>query len=231
MSTHRNSPFRGAPVKDQGEYKTENPSEDTHDARIVALIDLGTHKESFQGGDEKEKHQCLVAFELDEEMTGMRGVNHVVAVRYTMSFNEKASLRQLAEAVLNDGKKYSEADIDYELLLGQPCTVQISHVKKQTEKGERTYGRVGMIAAVPKKHRERMFRPKRTLSTWYVGDDRSLLPDWLPRIYGEKVEDVIARCLELTRHRKRPPDDEDDDQPGQDSGYEPPDNDDREIPF
>jgi hypothetical protein len=205
----RQSPFRGAPVKDQGDYKTETPSEDTHDARIVALIDLGTHRESFQGGEEKEKRQAVVVFELDEEMSGTKGVNHVVAVRYTMSFHEKASLRLLAEAILNDGKRYGEGEIDYELLLGQPCTVQISHVKKATDKGERTYGRVGTIAAVPKKHRERVFKPRRKLTVWMLGDPMTDLPtDWLPRIYGERVEDVIGRCLEM-KGRAKPPQDED----------------------
>ncbi len=132
----------------------------------------------------------------------MKGVNHVVGVRYTLSFHERATLRQLAEAVMNDGAKYdADAGIDYAALLGQPCAVQIAHEKKTTDKGERVYAKVGTIAAVGKKARAKVFAPKRKLAEWYVGSPLADLPDYLPRIYGEEVKDVIGRCQELSRHK------------------------------
>lgn len=197
----RRSPFEGAPNSGGGDYSTEIPSADTHDARIVALIDLGTHRESFAGEPEKDARKCLLVYELDEQIAGMKNVNHVVCVRYTLSFHEKASLRKLAEAVLNDGQKFS-GHIRYEELLGQPCQVQISHVPGKGEKADRTYSRVGTISAVPKKHRDRVFKAQRQECVWYIGDDIDDLPDYLPRVYGEEVKDIIYRCAEAAAMRQ-----------------------------
>lgn len=192
----RTNPFKGQAKADGGDFKTEIPSEDTHDARIIGLVDLGTHMESFKGEAPKAQRKCLLVFELDEEMTGTRGVNHVVGVEYTLSYHEKASLRKLAETILNDGQKY-KGDVDYGELLGQPCAVQVSHTVKQTDNGERRYVKVGAISAVNKKKRESHFKAKRPQVVWCVGDDLSDLPDFLPRIWGEKVEDKIGRCHEV----------------------------------
>ncbi len=199
MTAATANPFQGKARADGGgDFKTEIPSEDTHEARVVALIDLGTHKESFQGGPEKLQRKVYLVYELDEEMTGMKGTNHVVGVRYTLSFHEKSNLRQLAEAILNEGVKYKPDEAySYGDLLGQPCTVQIAHDKKTTEKGERIYARVGTIAAVGKKARAKVFAAKRELAEWYVGHSSESLPDYLPRIYGEEVTEVIGRCQEL----------------------------------
>jgi hypothetical protein len=194
----RNSPFKGQARQDNGGPQAEMPSEDTHEARVVALIDLGTHRESFQGGEEKDVRQCQVVFELDERLPGTRDANHVIGVQYTLSLHEKASLRKLAEAILNNGAKYGpEAIIDYELLLGQPCTVQVAHKTVQTDKGERKYARAGVISAVSKKHAAKVFAPGYPLTAWYVGDDIDLLPDWLPRVFGEPVKDKVRRCQQL----------------------------------
>lgn len=193
------SPFLGQTKSDNGgDFKTEIPSADVHEARIVALIDLGTHEEKFGNDPAKAQHKVYLVYELDEEMTGMKGVNHVVGVKYTLSWHEKAKLRQLAEAVLNEGQKYpAEFDLDYSRLLGQPCTVQIAHEKKVTEKGERTYAKVAAIAAVGKKKREKVFAPKREVIQWFLGQPLSELPDYAPRDYGEKIEDVIRRSAEM----------------------------------
>jgi hypothetical protein len=194
----RQKPWQGQAKADGGDFKTDIPSEDTHQARVVALIDLGTHHETFQNGDAKDMRKCLICFELDEEMTGMKGTNHVVAKQYTMSFHEKANLRQLAEALLNEGQKFAaDSGVDYERLLGRPCMIQIAHTKKVSEKGERTYTNIKSITAVPKKLREGVFAPKRKVTVWSLGDDLEALPSWLPRLYGEEIKDVIGRCREL----------------------------------
>lgn len=165
----------------------EVPSEDVHDARIVALIDLGTQEKTFNNVVEWSR-KCLLVFELDEAMTGYKGVNHVVGVEYTLSHNEKAKLRKLA----------SSLEIDtYGELLGAACTVQVSHVVKQSDFGEKRYVKVGTIAPVAKKKRDAVFAAKRTLTLWSVEDGKDDdLPDWLPRIYGNTVKDVIAASVE-----------------------------------
>lgn len=199
------SPFKGKGTSGEG-FKTDIPSEDIHDARIVALIDLGTHAESFQGSPERDVRKCYLAFELDEPMSGMKSVNHVVARMYTMSFHEKSGLRQLCESILNDGNRLQ--DLDYEQLLGQPCTVQITHKKVDTDKGERTYVNITNIAAVSKKKRDQVFSPKRDICAWYIGGDLEDLPDYLPRIYGEELKDYISRSRELSRSVDDAPEDE-----------------------
>lgn len=196
------NPLKGKAKADGGgDFKAEVPSVDTHDARVVAMIDLGTQMESFGGEEPKPRRQFFIAYELDEE-TSVKGVNHVVGVRYTLSFHEKATLRKLAEAILNDGQKFPpDHDVDYGALLGQPCSVQISHKQGTGEKSDRKYVVVGTISAIPKKRRDQVFKPRRAPVLWLVGEDRAKLPDYLPRIYGEKVEDVIGRCRELTGRR------------------------------
>lgn len=195
------NPFKGKAKADGGggDLKIEIPSADTHDARIVGLVDLGTHNEAFGNEQPKPKRQVYLVFELDEEISGVKGANHAVGVRYTLSFHEKATLRKLAEAILNEGQKYApDADVDYNALLGQPCSVQIAHVSGKGDKADRKYVKVGTISAVPKKRRESVFKPTREIFEWYVGrDDLNDLPDNLPRIFGETVADVIKRCHEL----------------------------------
>lgn len=200
MSTEtRTNPFKGkAKAAGDGDFKTEIPSADTHDARVVAMIDLGTHEESYQGAEPADKRKCLIVFELDEEMTGMKGVNHVIAKEYTLSFHEKASLRQLAELLTNDGKPFAaDSDVDLDAMLGLPCAVTIAHEQGKGEKADRTYARLKQVSAVARKKHPQHFKAKREVVSWFVGDDPAELPDYLPRVYGEKVEDKIARCKEL----------------------------------
>ncbi len=206
--------LRGKPQSGGGDFKTEVPSADVHDARVVAIVDLGTHQEAFGGtGPLEWKRSLYLVFELDEEMTGMKGANHVVGQKYTLSFHEKANLRKLAENLLNEGAAYGPEDaIDYSKLLGQPCAVQISHETKPAsgDKPERTYAKIKAITSIAKKKRAAVFAPRREKKEWYVGDALSALPDYLPRIYGEKAEDVIRRCRELTARPEA--DDEDGDE-------------------
>jgi hypothetical protein len=190
-TTDRRSRFVGKPTSGEGAF--EIPSEDVHEARIVAFVDLGTHDESYKGEASKPKLQVYVAFELDERMSAS-SFNHIVGQRYTMSFHEKSGLRQLAEKILNDGAKFT-GDIDYQELLGKPCTVQIRHSKSAD--GTKTYANVADIGAVAKKNRDRVFRPGRTPFAWFIGDDIKDLPDWLPRIFGSTAADLISASHEL----------------------------------
>lgn len=202
------SPFKGKAKADGGDYKTEVPSAETHDARVVALVDLGTHSESYKGEEAKDRHSVLVVYELDEEVEGFKGRNHVVGVRYTLSFHEKSTLRKIVESITNDGQKFTDnADVDLTKLLGQPCTVQISHTTKTTDKGERVYANVGVISAVARKKHQGFFQATRKPFLWSIGDDPAALPDWLPRVYGEKVADLIHRSKEAAASRVVRPDD------------------------
>lgn len=183
-------PFKGKPKS--GEGKFEIPSEDTTPARVVGLIDLGTHLESFQGAEPKPKRQVLLAFELDE--LDSQRQNFIVCQRYNLSFHEKSGLRIIAESLLNDGKKFdADYEIDYKALLNQPCQVQIAHESK----GDKTYHKVVSITPLPKRQRETCFKPQRKPVSWFIGADIKGVPGWLPFVYGEPATDIIKRCQEL----------------------------------
>lgn len=185
-------PFKGKPKSGEGNFTREIPSEDTHHARIVGLIDLGTHEESFQGEPAKPARKVMLAFELDE--VDSQRQNFIVIKEYKLSFHEKAGLRLLAESVINDGKKFPDEDeIDYKALLGQPCQVQISH----DASGERTFVKIKMISSMPKKQREQCFKPQRKPVSWFLGSDMKGIPGWLPYYFGKSIHDIIKESAEM----------------------------------
>ncbi len=188
-------PFTGKPKSGEGGGSFEVPSVDVHEARIVAMIDLGSHEESFKGEPAKVRRKVYLAFELDEKMSAST-FNHVVGVEYALSFHERANLRKLAEALLNDGVSFGADDeIDFKALVGQPCTVQIKH--KKSADGAKSYADVGDVGALSKKARDRVFKPARGPLLWFIGQPMPTWPDWLPRIFGETIPDKIKRSREL----------------------------------
>jgi hypothetical protein len=166
---------------------------DTYEARLVAIIDLGVHEESFQGGDPKKQHKVLFVWELTGVTRG-NGKPWYVNRRYTLSFHEKASLRKDLEA--HQRKPYPEgADIDPEKFLGLPWSVEIAHSKK----GEKTYFAVGKVGPVAKARAASVPEPTVEPFVYEIGgpaEGAAALKDalsWLPYVYGEKVEDLVKQ--------------------------------------
>lgn len=199
MSATMSNPFRGRPVAGGGEGvgTREVPSADTHEARCVALIDLGTHAEAFGNEEPKPKRKVYLVWELDEKMSAST-YNHVIGQELTLSFHEKAGLRLLAEALLNGGARFAaDADIDYSKLLGAAAMVTITH---QTN-GDRTFARLakGGIGPVPKNRRDKVFKPTRQPLAWSVGQgDPAELPDWLPWYFGRPLAEKIRESREMS---------------------------------
>lgn len=187
------SPFVGRPTS--GEAGTrEIPSADAHEARCVALIDLGTHMESFQGGPEKAVRKVFLVWELDERQSAST-YNHVIGQEYTLSFHEKAGLRQVYEAVVLGGGRAGEGEIDYGRLLGAAAMVTVAHQPS----GDRTFAKVAKngVGVVPKARRDKVFTPLRKPFSWAVGGDLGALPDWLPWYYGAPLAEKIKLCREM----------------------------------
>lgn len=189
--------FKGkAPKKsDGGDFHV--PPAGSHPAILVAMIDLGTQKESYQG-EEREVRQVFLVWELTAEQMPGSTFNHVLGKVYTLSFHEKAGLRKLAEKWR--GKAYNaEDEIDYGAMVGKPCLLTVEH--KQSKDGERTYANLAGVSPVPKG----LAVPpaKRPQTAWEIaGGSLERLPDWLPRIYGEPVADVVRRAPELSGARQ-----------------------------
>lgn len=119
-------------------------------ARLVQLIDLGTHDGEWQGKP-TSKREVRLGFELPTELKVFREENgeqpYMVGRNFGFSLHEKANLRKFLEAWR--GKKFSDEEaynFDISTLLAQPAMISISH----TEKGERTYANIDAAMKLPK---------------------------------------------------------------------------------
>ena len=98
-------------------------------ARCYQMIELGTIKESFQGED-KMLHKVRIGWELPTEKKvfseGKGEQPCVISKEYTLSMNEKATLRKMLASWR--GKDFTEAEaksFDITKLLGVACMLNI----------------------------------------------------------------------------------------------------------
>lgn len=98
-------------------------------ARCYQMIELGTIKESFQG-EEKLLHKVRIGWELPTErkvFSEDKGEQPcVISKEYTLSMNEKATLRKMLASWR--GKDFTEAEaksFDITKLLGVSCMLNI----------------------------------------------------------------------------------------------------------
>jgi hypothetical protein len=182
--------------------------EGSHPAVCVGLIDLGTHSEEFKdektGGKKTLSYRkVLFCWELTAEpMAGFKGRNFIVSKDYRVTFTEKAGLRKMIEAWA--GKTFAEGqDFDLEKLLGKKFLISLTH---HTSSKDKTYAKIAGVSAVPKGLP--VPEPKTKQLLWSIDDGKAPPVDWIPYLYGEKVEEVIARCEERKGHSERPITDE-----------------------
>lgn len=173
----------------------ELPPEGNHSAVCVAVIDLGTHVESYQGVS-KEARKLYLAWELIGHQT-KQGGPHIVCNQYTVSFNEKAKLRQLLETWR--GKKFVEGEeFDISRIVGMPCFLQVSHAKSGS--GNDIY-KIDAVTTIPKGIQP----PKPTVKPilWEIeGSEPVPSQDWLPFLYGKKVAEKIGDSIEKRGNAK-----------------------------
>lgn len=156
---------------------------DTYEARLAAVVDLGEHDGKFG-----RKRQVALFWELIAPPR-QDGKRWVVFKRYTLSFNEKATLRKDLETWRR--APYAEnADIDLYKFLGSPWSIEITH----STSGEKTYANVGKVGPVGKERAKQV--PMGTLKPFTFDcdeDDIAVVEraDWLPYVYGTPVIDLI----------------------------------------
>lgn len=106
--------------------------EDQYLARLVQLIDLGTHEEEFQGKP-KIQRKLRLAFETPEAQhewdENIGPEPFIVGRQFTFSMGAKANLRQFIEAWF--GKKFPNDEeaynFDMERLLAQTAIITVGH--------------------------------------------------------------------------------------------------------
>ena len=169
----------------------------SHSAVLVALIDLGTHRDTFKDKKtDKEStadyRKVLFCWELTGcKMTGYNDRNFIMVKDYRVTFTEKAGLRKMIEGWA--GKAFQEGqEFDITKLLGKSFQLTLIHDHPKSNP-DRTYAQISGIGPVPKGLA--VAKPSITPFARDL-DAPGELPDWTPYLYGEPVKDVIARSLE-----------------------------------
>ena len=120
-------------------------------ARLYRIIDIGTQTTEWMG-KKKMQRKIIAMFELHGEdndgqpLQTAEGKPLIVSKRYTLSLDEKATLRKDLEAWR--GKAFTQEELDgfnLEVLLGKCCMVSITH---STYDGKE-YANIASISQVP----------------------------------------------------------------------------------
>lgn len=175
------------PTKGEGGAFAKAPA-GNHPAVLVAIVDMGTQKNDFQG-QTKWQHRAFFVWELVAEKQEGTDKNHVIGIDLTLSLNDKATLYKWIAARL--GKPVPDGE-DYDLSkeLGQPCLLNV------TEKNG--YPKVSGVSAVPKGFA--VPAPQHQPYSWHLSqaaDGLVNIPDWIPYLYGKPIGDHIKQSREL----------------------------------
>ena len=120
-------------------------------ARLYRIIDIGTQTTEWMG-KRKMQRKIIAMFELHGEdndgqpLQTAEGKPLIVSKRYTLSLDEKATLRKDLEAWR--GKAFTQEELDgfnLEVLLGKCCMVNVTH---STYDGKE-YANIANISQVP----------------------------------------------------------------------------------
>jgi len=123
----------------------------TFPARCFSMIHLGTMNENIMG-TEKQLNKVRISWELPTELKVFKEENGeqplVISKDFTLSMNEKATLRKYMESWR--GKSYTEEEaksVDITKLLGVPCLLSIIH---KTSKNGKKYADISSVTTLPK---------------------------------------------------------------------------------
>ena len=184
--------FKGRATSAGGTGTREVPEAGTHPAVLVAMIDLGTHEEDFDG-KQKSQRKVFLCWELVNERMSGSTMNFVLGKEYTLSYHAKGALRQTAEKLRK--KPYQDGEeIDYSRMLGFPCLLTVE-VKQSASSPDKSYARVKDVTALPKGMQ--CPRPQWEPFAWAIEDGGDAPDfDWLPRVFGERIADKVSRSPE-----------------------------------
>lgn len=180
---------------------TEAPSEGNHAGALVALIDLGTHTETYKdkngGSKTSEVHKIFLVFELDEKAEGMKG-NHVIGKECTLTTSPQSKLRQIMEAMR--GKSYAEGEqMDISKAVGKSALVNIKH--GVSAKTGNAYGKFEGVSPLPKGMPA--FKPTYPVTVWEIGS-KEPFPDhkWLPFSFLNGVPAPLKLIVDASKEMR-----------------------------
>ena len=121
-----------------------------HIARCYGMVQIGTVKEETGIYAGKETHKVRISWETPHECHDFgKGMQpFAIHKEFTLSMNEKATLRKMLESWR--GKAFTEVEaekFDITKLLGKPCMINVIH--KTSGKGS-TYPDISSLATLPK---------------------------------------------------------------------------------
>lgn len=133
------------PIIAKGDSKEFTPAPDgVHQGVCVDVIDKGILETTY-GGKTKKQHKIVIAWQIDEKRDD--GKRFLVFKRYTLSLNEKATLRKDLEAWRGRAfTREEEMGFDVENVLGVNCLLNIQH----NQVADKTYANVVSIMPLVK---------------------------------------------------------------------------------
>jgi hypothetical protein len=124
----------------------------TYIARCFSMVHIGTVMESYQG-ESKLQNKVRLSWELPLELKVFKEENgeqpYTLGKEFTLSLNEKATLRKFLESWR--GKAFTEDEaksFDITVLLGKPCMLNVIH--KVSQKSNKTYAEIASVAPMMK---------------------------------------------------------------------------------
>lgn len=168
----------------------------SHAAVLVAIIDLGSHTESYQGAKPKEVRKVYFAWELPTEFQAHSRMPYVLCREYTYSLNKKAGLRILIEKWRGASFKEGE-EFDLGKMLGKPCLLTV--VDKERSDGKK-FSSIDGVTSLPKGMAAP--EPTKELVSWEIDSGLPIpMQLWLPFTFGQSVQDKIKASKEWKSRR------------------------------
>jgi hypothetical protein len=184
-----------------------------HIGILLALIDLGTHWDSFKDQAERKVRKIFLLFEVEVEGKDGKPQRFFIGAEFSMGYNDKgdglvmgkkSNLRRLLEGW--SGKSYVDGEVpDLSKALGRPCLVNVIHEGA----GDKTYARLasvskpvaGMSSLKPSREPFCFRADSKDEAPGARDTDKT---EWLPRTFGEKIHMVVARSLERGGTGRKP---------------------------
>jgi hypothetical protein len=171
---------------------------------ITGFIHIGTQ----DGGQYGPKNQCIVIYlpfdeDDDKPLLNTEGQPWTISKFYTLSFNEKASLRLDVETILGRSFK-DEEEFDVRELIGMQARIRIEHTEGKTKDGKPvTRAKVSKVESVSKRDR---IDPDRLVDMATLFFEISAIDCPIPDTVGEWAKSKIMASPEWngTQHTSAP---------------------------
>lgn len=158
----------------------------THRAITVALIDLGTHKDEYQG-KATENRKVFFVWELPElTIAGTKGSRQVIGREFNFTLGEKANLRKFLEGWR--AKPYGEGeDVDLAVFKGKPCMLTI--LNKTANSGNQ----FAVVNTANQPDRDvKIGKPLVTPFVWELDAGKPAPTDaWIPHLYSKVAGKMV----------------------------------------